>query len=129
VRTVLSIALVALAGACGDDKPAVPSGPDAVVAAWTKAGLTVSAMTPADGTVLGGGNCRAGTVGGLDVTLCSYTDAHAADSAQAAGLASVGQATGVSLAEGTQLLVIADRRNTDPSGRTIDQLTKIFRGR
>jgi hypothetical protein len=35
----------------------------------------------------------------------------------------------VSLAEGSQLLIIADRRNTDPSGRTIDQLTKIFRGR
>jgi hypothetical protein len=129
VRAGCSIALVVALAACGDDKPGAPTGRDAVVAAWTKAGLTVSPLTPADGTVLGGGDCQAGTVGGLDVTLCSYTDAHAADSAQAAGLAAVGQATGVSLAQGTQLLVIADRRSTDPSGRTIHQLTQIFRGR
>jgi hypothetical protein len=128
MRALLFMAAVA-AVACGDDKAGPPSGTGAVLAAWTKAGITVGPMTPTDGTVLGGGDCRAGVAGGVDVTLCSYTDAHAAEQAEAAGLAMIGQATGVSLAEGTQLLVIADRRNADPSGKTIDRLSKLFRGR
>jgi hypothetical protein len=128
MRRLLFMAALA-AVACGDDKAGPPSGAAAVRAAWTKAGITVGPMTPTDGTVLGGGDCRTGVAGGVDVTLCSYTDAHAAEQAEAAGLALVGQATGVSLAEGTQLLVIADRRNADPSGKTIDRLSKLFRGR
>ena len=125
---IAALAALALA-ACGNDRPSPPAGRDGVLAAWKQAGLTVSAMSEADGKALGGGDCRAGTVSGLDVTLCSYGSDKAASAAQDAGLTSVGSATGASLAQGSMLLVVADRRNADPSGRTIDQITKAFRGR
>lgn len=121
---VAAMATIALA-ACG--KGSAPSDRDGVVAAWKQAGLTVSAMTAT--AAIGGGDCRAGTVSGVDVTLCSYGDAKAATAAQDAGLAVVGQVTGASLARGPMLLVVADRRSADPSGRTIDQVLKAFRGR
>jgi hypothetical protein len=129
-RSQLAVVIAAVAAVAGcNDKPGVPGGRDAVISAWTKAGVTMLAMTPADGAAFGAGNCLAGTAQGLDVTLCSYPDPAAATGAQPAGLAAVGAATGVSLAEGSLLLVIADRRNADPSGRAIHQLTQIFRGR
>jgi|RhiMetdeSRZDD1v2_1073273.scaffolds.fasta_scaffold1002375_2 hypothetical protein len=120
-------ALAALALAACSDK--APSNRDGVIDAWKKAGLTVSTMSAVEGKALGGGDCQAGTIGGLDVTLCTYGSDKAASAAQDAGLASVGGVTGASLAQGSMLLVVADRRNVDPSGRTIDQVTKAFRGR
>ena len=121
--TILAAAL-ALA-ACG--KGSAPSDRDGVTAAWTKAGLTVSAMSAA--APIAGGDCRAGTVSGVDVTLCSFKDDKAAAAAQDAGLAAIGTVTGAAIAHGSMLVVVADPRKADPSGRTIDQVTKIFRGR
>jgi hypothetical protein len=98
----------------------------AIVDTWKAAGVTVSAFTKADLKSVGG-DCQSGTAGGVDVTLCSYPDAAAAKKAEDAGLAVVGETTGVSLAHGSVLMIAADRHKADPSGRTINQLAKLFR--
>ena len=99
-----------------------------VLDAWKQAGLTVSAFTPADGKAVGG-ECTSGTVGGVDVVLCSFSDDKAAKKAEDAGYATVGSTTGVSLSQGSMLLIAADRRKADPSGRTINQLAKLFKAK
>jgi hypothetical protein len=104
-----------------------PAEAPAVLDTWKQAGLTVSAFTPADGHAVGG-TCQSGTVGGVDVVLCSFKDAAAAKKAEDAGYVTVGETTGVSIAQGTMLLIAADRRKVDPSGRTINQMAKLFRG-
>lgn len=106
-----------------------PANAAGLIERWREAGLQVSAFDPADGDKYGGGECKAGQVNGVDAVICLYASPEAATEAQAAGLAAVGPATGASLVVGKQLLVIADRRASDPEGRTINQATRIFRGR
>ena len=132
-------AVLALLAACGDDKAdgngkaseaKAPQGADAVLEAWKKAGLTVSAFDPADGSKYGDGECRSGTVSGVDAVLCEYGSEDAAKAAQAKGLEVVGTAkSGTALVVRDVMLVLADRRDADPQGKTINQATKIFRGR
>ncbi|MCB9563412.1 MAG: hypothetical protein H6708_23680 [Kofleriaceae bacterium] len=138
LRIALAAAALAVAvGACDEDKPAskgragagAPAGVDAALAGWKAAGLTVSAFEVADGSSYGGGDCKAGTVSGVDTVVCVYATAELAKAAEPAGLTAVGQATGVSMAQGELLLVIADRRAADPQGLTINRMTKLFRGK
>ncbi len=96
---------------------------DRVTAAWKQAGLTVSPMTAA--TVGYGKDCQSGTVGGVDVVVCQYATPEESKTAEAPGLAWVGEATGMSQAAGKVLVVAADRRKADPSGRTINQVMKL----
>jgi hypothetical protein len=105
---------------------AVGNAPHPAVAAWTSAGLTVSALT-ADQSGKIGKDCESGTVSGVDVVLCRFASAAEATAAEPAGLAWVGEATGAALASGTWHLAVVDRRGADPSGRTINQITKLFR--
>jgi hypothetical protein len=111
--------LALLATACS-------SGTDKVSSAWKEAGLA-----PADfkevGEKLPGGKCSTGKVSGLDVTLCEFNDAEAATKAEDAGLALVGSAVGSSLAAGKLVLVVADTRKEDPSGRRVNDVINIFR--
>lgn len=135
----LALALALAAGACGKGDPAasgggsaggsaaVPaadSGPRAaVLAAWTKGGLTASPLGPATTPV--GKDCQSGTVNAIDVLLCVFPSATEAKAAEDAGLAWVGDATGASQAAGVVLIAIADRRKSDPSGRSINQMMKL----
>ena len=48
-----------------------------------------------------------------------------AKAAEDAGLVWVGETTGAAQARGTLLIAAADRRKSDPSGRTINQLMKL----
>jgi len=48
-----------------------------------------------------------------------------AKAAEDAGLTWVGDTTGASQAAGKVLVVVADRRKGDPSGRTINQMMKL----
>jgi hypothetical protein len=66
---------------------------------------------------------------GVDVTLCEYADAAQAKAAEAAGISAIGETTGVSLSSGPLLLVLADRRKADPSGRSIHSLVRVFHER
>lgn len=131
--TVAMMALVAATAlaACGKaDKPAgggTAAGDDALIAAWRKAGLEVSALTAVDGKPYSAQACRGGTVSGVDIVLCRYDSGEDAHAAEEIGLATLGAATGASLAHGARLLVVADRRKTDPSGRTIDAILTAFR--
>jgi hypothetical protein len=128
---VITIALCAGLGACGtggDNRGTAASGRDGVVAGWTKAGLTVSAMTPDKSGAIGP-DCTTGTVSGVDVALCVFAKPEDAKAAEAKGLTWVGPTTGVSLAHANLVLAVADRRAADPSGRTINTIAKTFRGR
>ena len=100
------------------------SGPrEALLDAWKKGGLTPSPLTAA--TVPVGKDCQSGTVGALDVLLCVFPSKAEAKLAEDAGLGWVGDATGASQAAGPVLVVVADRRKGDPSGRTINQMMKL----
>jgi len=99
---------------------------DSVVGAWQKAGLEPTKFELIDGKPLEDGACRAGSVGGIDVTVCEYKDVETAKKAESAGLAKIGDTTGVARAEGKMLLVLADRRGHDPNGRTINRIVKTF---
>ena len=96
-----------------------------VVQAWKKAGLSPSEFAKAE-TKLGGA-CQAGSVNGIDTILCEFKDETAAKQAQEKGLEIIGETTGASLAKGRMLLVVADRKNSDPNGRQINEITKTFR--
>jgi len=124
------LAILVIAGACGKGSgeagggAAGGGGPrEALIAAWKKGGLTPSPFTAATVTV--GKDCQSGTVGAIDVLLCVYPSAAEAKAAEEPGLAWVGEATGTSQVSGTMLIAIADRRKSDPSGRTINQLMKL----
>lgn len=132
----LALALVAGAAGCGkDDAQAAgakgpPPAEDALIAAWRKAGLEVSAFTAADAAPYAATGCRGGTVSGVDVVVCTYDtgeDAKAAEDTAIAVLDKGGVTTGSALPRGKHLLVVADRRKADPSGRTINAITAAFR--
>jgi len=124
----LLAAAAALLCACGNDK-AAPATSAAVIKAWKAAGLTISSLSSAQLPALAAAECQSGTINAVDIVLCSYPDEAAATAAQPKGFALVGAATGTAIAQKTLLLVVTDRRKVDPSGRTIDRVTKIFRGR
>jgi hypothetical protein len=113
--------------ACDKGKPAGAAADDALIGAWRKAGLEVSALTTVDAAPYSANACRGGTVSGVDVVLCTYDSGEDATAAEDLGLTSIAGATGASLAHGARLLVVADRRKSDPSGRTIDQIIRAFR--
>lgn len=129
-------ALAALALACGDEQAQAGPGQgpapddDALFGAWKQAGLEVSAFTDADPARHQAASCRAGTVGGVEVVVCSYASAEAAAAAQEPALARLeqgGTTTASALARGSRLLVVDDKRKADPSGRTIHAITAAFR--
>jgi hypothetical protein len=129
VKRLFSLAIIALvAAACGSKKSSSSGSmtcADAVTA-WKKASLDVSDMKKADD--LQGGKCQIGTVGGMETTTCDYGDAAAAKAATKAAYDRVGDATtGQSAAAGKCLVIVADRKNADPSGKKINAITAPFR--
>jgi len=118
MRVVLVIALVA---ACG--KGDGPSSRDALIDAWKKGGLEPSAFTTAQSPV--GKDCATGTVGKVDVLVCTFATADEAKAAQDAGLQWVGDTTGASQAKGVFVIAVADRRKADPNGKAINQIFKL----
>ncbi len=102
-----------------------PSDPRArILDAWKKGGLAPSALEPATTDV--GTDCKAGVLNAVELMLCVYPTAEAAQAAHDKALAWVGEATGAAKVSGTVLVVVADRRKVDPSGKTINQLLKLL---
>lgn len=124
-RALLWMGLAALLAAGCEE--ASSSDADAIVNAWRKAGLMPTMFTALEDERLKPGACRQGQVNGLEVVLCRYADAQAARAAQNTGLERVGEATGVSLAAGQHLLIVADREGDDPAGRDINTIATAFR--
>lgn len=127
----LAAALAAAAAGCSKDEgkggPAnAPSASsrDGVLETWRKGGLAPSAFTAA--TVAFAKDCQSGTVNGIDVLVCELPSEAEAKAAEEPGLAWVGEATGIARAAGKLLIAAADRRKADPSGRTLNQLTKLL---
>lgn len=129
MRKIL-VCMIALA-ACGkaddkkpDDKAAAPAASprDGVVAAW-KAAQLVPTLAPA--TVAFGKDCQSGTLDGLDLVVCNYASPAEAKAAEDPALAWIGGVTGSAQAHGSALIVIADRKKADPSGKTINRLMKL----
>jgi len=104
------------------------SSQESVTRAWSDKGHAVGELKPA-AKGLPEGKCSAGTVDGLDVTLCEFGDAEAAKNAEEAGFDLVGKVVGSSVAAGKLVLVIADTKKEDPSGRRMNELVKLFRER
>lgn len=102
------------------------ASPNELAAKWTKAGLTVSALTEDKSGAIGA-TCKRGTVSGVEVVHCTFASEPEAKAAEAKALEWVGEATGAALTRGQELLAVADRSKADPSGRTINALTKAFR--
>lgn len=134
-RAIAFLLALLLLAACDEDKGgAKGKGPapddDALIAAWKKAGLEVSSFTDADAAAYSAQSCRAGTVGGVDVTVCSYDTGEDAAAAQDPALALLekgGATTASALVRGKKLLVVVDKRKADPSGRSINAITGAFR--
>lgn len=118
----LLVVLIGFGFAC-DKAPTGAAARDAVIAAWKEGGLSPSPLTAA--TVPVGKDCQSGTVGAIDVLVCVYPTEAEAKAAEDAGLAWVGDTTGAAQARRTVLVAAADRRKSDPSGRTINQLMKL----
>jgi len=119
MRIALALVLVA---ACSKDSSG-PSSRDGVVAAWKKGGLEPSKLEPAKTDV--GKDCAQGTVNKLDVLVCSFPNEADAKAAVDKGYTWIGDATGASKALGEQLVVVADRKKTDPQGKVINQLLTL----
>lgn len=126
VALALAVTLVACSKAPEGKAEGKAEGPSGLVAKWTKAGLTVSALTEDKSGAIGP-SCKRGTVSGVDVVHCTFPGEAEAKAAEAKALEWVADATGAALVAGKELLAVADRRGADPSGRTINAVTKAFR--
>lgn len=101
------------------DKP-LPPKRGAIVEAWKTAGLTATLAAGAGF----GKDCSTGTVDKIDVVICEYGSADEAKKAEQPGLDWVGTTTGAAWASGSLVIAVADRKKSDPHGKTINQLMK-----
>lgn len=115
-----ALALLMLLAAC-DKGPSDPRTP--IIDAWKSGGLAPSALEVTKSDV--GTDCKAGVLNAVELMLCVYPTAEEANAAHDKGLAWVGEATGAAKVSGTVLVVVADRRKVDPSGKTINKLLKL----
>ena len=98
-----------------------------VLSAWTQAELAPTGFDDFKNESLGkDALCKQGKVQGVETTLCQYPSVDAARAAYPAGLSYVGEITGLTLTSGKLLLIVADRDNKDPTGRTINKAAQIF---
>jgi hypothetical protein len=115
------VAVAALFWACS-------SPVEKVQDAWKEAGHDVGELKPVE-IKIAGGKCSSGMVAGFEATLCEFENETSATQAQANGLEVVAKDVGASIAAGKLLLVVADRRKTDPTGRKLNEVIKLFHER
>lgn len=118
MRTALLLLVVA---AC-DKGPGDARAP--ILDAWKNGGLSPSTLEVVTSDV--GTDCKAGVLNAVELMLCVYPSAEEANTAHEKGLAWVGDATGAAKVSGTVLVVVADRRKVDPTGKTINQVLKLL---
>ncbi|MBN2574995.1 MAG: hypothetical protein JXP73_10570 [Deltaproteobacteria bacterium] len=141
-RPLLTLALAlssATPAACAKNKPDttspkvthVPGTPhtDEVLTAWRNAGLApegFSPMPPPPDTAV---YCEHGTVRGVDTTICEYDS----DQALTRGVQQVRDGwvridahTGVILRAKRTTMAAVDRERREPSGKTINEMAKVF---
>ena len=117
MRSWLLIALAAVA--CSKSGKGA-SSKDGVIVAWKKGGLDPSDLKETKSNI--GKDCATGTVNKLDVLVCTFANEKEAKAAEDSGLEWVGDNTGVSKAQGELLIVVADRKKADPTGKVMSQV-------
>ena len=123
VLVIAAIVITSFLAACSKSGSESATPRDKVLEAWKGDKLAPSAMAAAQVAV--GKDCQSGSVEGIDLLLCNFASATEAKAAEDAGLAWIGPATGASQARGAALVVLADRKKSDPNGRTINRLLKL----
>jgi len=121
--TFVAITLLLVSVGCNGAKT---ESADHIVDHWKQAGLSSTTFSSTTTEKLAT-DCWAGSTSGIETTLCRYSEGAAAKNAEKSGLAVVGNVTGVSLANGNWLLVIADRNKSDPNGKVINKIANVFR--
>jgi len=129
--------LLAALPACRKDKPATPAAShvpgtphtDEVLRAWRNAGLLPESFVPVQPVPNSAVYCEHGMVRGVDATVCEY----ASEEAVGRGTqqvkeewARVDTHTGVILRAKHTLMIAVDRERREPSGKTINQMAKVF---
>lgn len=142
MRSSILLMVVGLATlpACRKDQPRggpvthVPGTPhtDEVLGAWRAAGLLPEAFAstppPAPNTAI---YCERGKIRGVDTTVCEYESDPAVDRGMAqvrADWARIDVHTGVLLRAKRTTMAAVDRERREPSGKTIREMSRIFRG-
>ena len=132
--------LLGAPAACGKNKTGapnttalhVPGTPhtDEVLAAWRNASLAPERFSYAQPPPNTATYCEHGTVRGVDTTICEYES----DQALARGVqqlrdgwARIDAHTGVVLRAKRTTMAAVDRERREPSGKTINEMAKIFR--
>lgn len=123
----LMLWITTVAASDGDDRAVFSGANYAALESWRAGGLDAGGFAAFDGRRLAAISCQVGAVNGLEVTVCRYPDAAAAVAAEPRGRRTIGAYPGAAVAVANQLLVVADRRAVDPSGRTINRVINRFR--
>jgi hypothetical protein len=123
------VAGVALLGACEDSSAKFEGGEtakaDPVAERWKSAGLELGTAKALEKSKIGD-DCIRYDIEGVTALLCDFADAKAAGEGRKRGLSWIGNATGAALVHESRLLVVADRDGTDPHGKAINKITKLF---
>ena len=140
-RSLLTLALLLAAlPACAKNKPGttsakvthVPGTPhtDEVLTAWRNAGLAPEGFTfvpPPPNTAV---CCEHGMVRGVDTTICEYDSDQALERGVQQvknGWARIDAHTAVVLRAKRTTMAVVDRERREPSGKTINEMAKVFR--
>ena len=102
---------------------------DEVLNAWRSVGLTTDAFASVEPAPNSANYCEHGRVQGVDTLVCEYAsdDSIAQGTEQVKqGWARVDAHTGVVLRTKHTLMVVVDRERREPSGKTINQMAKVF---
>lgn len=124
-----ALVLLALLAAC-KKAPANDPTLEQVNDSFTSAGLKLEPFSPADGARFSAQLCMAGRIEGVDAMLCQFAAPDGARAAKRTGEEWIGTApTGVTLERGRILLLLADRAQADPNGKSIHKITQAFQGK
>jgi hypothetical protein len=102
---------------------------DQVLAAWRNAGLVPEGFVPMNPKLEGATYCEHGKVNGVDTTVCEFENNQAMElgvQKVREGWARIDAHTGVVVRTKRTLLALVDRERREPSGKTINQLIKVF---
>ena len=121
-------------GAAAAAPPAAPTGPavhpDAVIEAFTDAGLSPEGFAALNPVPYGAVGCKEGRVQTIDTLVCEYGDTATLTRGETALLEHWGREgghTGVALHNKLTLLGVFDRARQDPNGKVISQVIATFK--
>ncbi len=91
-------------------------------------GRTVSEFSDVEASALHAKKCQTGTIDNIPALLCEYGNPEAATLGQTAAESWLGEtSTGFVLRRELLLLALSDRSHTDPNGKAMSAIGKLFR--